>query len=508
MRYIWKRCFAALLAVVMVFVLLPGLARAADDFPDSLNGKGNAGEPYQIENAEQLKQLSEYVNGGHNCQNTYFELTENIDLGGEEWTPIGSYSTPFAGSFDGQRHIVTGLFIPESNSQWQGLFGCVSQNGKISNLGVEGSITNKGGQSGGIVGTNDGTIENCHFAGSVAGRGEQQYGGIAGHNNGTIRNCYNTGTISGNGNYFAGIVGGNRGLVEDCYNIGAVDGARAGGIVGSCSPPYGGPSPIIQNCYNTGIISGGSSGGITGVANEATIKTCYYLENTASKSAGTDYSSNMADVDSKSEEEFRSLADTLGADWTNDTLLGRPVLTSNQEPVIATAEHPFEITDKAALENLRNYVNSGHDCSGMYFQLADDIKLGGDATPWMPIGDINNQFKGTFDGDSHTVSGLYINQPDKSGLSLFGAIGMNGTVKNLSVSGSVAGGTTVGGIAGINSGSTSCLVSPLPKDFVRSTISKKFFSCSDICKTIPFLSVKQRKAFFLVRLGMYSCDGV
>ncbi len=71
---------------------------------------------------------------------------------------------------------------------------------------------------------------------------------------------------------------------------------------------------------------------------------------------------------------------------------------------------------------------------------------------WTPIGSISgNSYEGTFNGDGHTISGLYIDTTANN-QGLFGYV--SGTVQNLSVSGSVSGDAYVGGVVGENSGSS------------------------------------------------------
>ena len=70
---------------------------------------------------------------------------------------------------------------------------------------------------------------------------------------------------------------------------------------------------------------------------------------------------------------------------------------------------------------------------------------------WIPIGtSSSNSYRGTFDGNGKTISGLYIKSTaDYQGL--FGYVGTFGTVKDLSVSGEVSGNRYVGGVVGYNS---------------------------------------------------------
>ena len=57
---------------------------------------------------------------------------------------------------------------------------------------------------------------------------------------------------------------------------------------------------------------------------------------------------------------------------------------------------------------------------------------------WTPIGSSTNQFGGLFDGGGHTISGLYTDL-NASCQGFFGYIGPGGSVKNVTVSGVVAG---------------------------------------------------------------------
>ena len=59
----------------------------AEDFA---GGDGSEGSPIKIANAKQLAYFEKQVNGGENYEGKYIKLTADIDLGGREWTPIGS----------------------------------------------------------------------------------------------------------------------------------------------------------------------------------------------------------------------------------------------------------------------------------------------------------------------------------------------------------------------------------------------------------------------------------
>ena len=428
----------------------------AVNLPSFSGGSGNSeADPYLIESAEQLKALSEYVNGGNSCNGVFFKLMNDIDLNGSEgnqWVPIGNSKNPFCGTLDGGGYTVSGLYIDNSDGKYKvlGLFGQIGNTGTVKNLGISGDIKNEASHEvGGITGKNYGTIAGCHSACTVSS--DSSVGGIVGENRGTVSDCYNVGAVSG-GSYAGGIVGkiAGRNTVTGCYNTGAVSGNNAGGIAGQNE------YSSIENCYNVGKVTGSSStGGIVGMNNtgsefSGTCTGCYFLDSTAAYGIGDDAGSTSG-VTSKSEEEFKSLASELGDEWMNDPFLGRPVLESNREPSPVagqgTPEQPFEIPDKETLKLVRDYINKENG-SGQYFKLTDDIDLLNE--PWTPIGDGSNPFQGTFDGNNHTINGLTVT--GGSSVGLFGAIGEYGSVKKLGVRGSVNGQDNVGGIAGQNQG--------------------------------------------------------
>lgn len=93
--------------------------------------------------------------------------------------------------------------------------------------------------------------------------------------------------------------------------------------------------------------------------------------------------------------------------------------------------------------------------------LAADITLpevtGADPSNWTPVGyydydsDVFIGYTGTFDGGGHTITGLTIDLPSQEYVGLFGVVGEEGTVKNLTLAGAkINGNWYVGGVAGFN----------------------------------------------------------
>lgn len=62
------------------------------------------------------------------------------------------------------------------------------------------------------------------------------------------------------------------------------------------------------------------------------------------------------------------------------------------------------ITTLSQLHEFRDRVNGGQDYTGLTVKLGADLDLTG--VVWTPIGNSNNPFSGTFDGQNHTIKGL------------------------------------------------------------------------------------------------------
>lgn len=248
--------------------------------PSDLEGSGTVTDPYRIKDASQLRRFADAVNGVNGAPNTGIcaVLTQNIDLSGVcgtdtgSWTPIGTNTNPYRGTFDGASFAVSGLYCQKPGASYAGLFA--SNAGIIKNLGVAGGTVSAGNYAGGLCGINKGTITGCYSAASV--NGGKYTGGICGCNDSgaTVSVCYNTGTVTGS-KYVGGICGYNKNAASDCYNTGTVigSGTSIGGICG-----YN--KKLVSGCYNTGEVGGGTNyvGSVCGYNHSgSTFVNCYYL---------------------------------------------------------------------------------------------------------------------------------------------------------------------------------------------------------------------------------------
>ena len=70
---------------------------------------------------------------------------------------------------------------------------------------------------------------------------------------------------------------------------------------------------------------------------------------------------------------------------------------------------------------------------------------------WTPVGNYDNQYTGTFDGNGHTITGLTVNQGRTDNVGLIGGLGTGGKVQNVTLTDvSVTGYMNVGGVVGAN----------------------------------------------------------
>ena len=219
----------------------------------------------------------------------YYELTQDIDLSGINWTSKG-----FVGVFNGNGHYVRnlsfvgnvshkisrlGLFstfvgsvydlhvenvtviahVTDTVAVWYGGIAAVAE-GYVRRCSVTGSTvsltTDTMALVGGIVGSGDSVIliiSDCTHEGSLAASGESSstcVGGIASIAT-TISGCTNYGTVSGT---FAGGIAHSATTISDCTNHGTVSGTYAGGIVCRYT--------TVSDCINYGTVSGTYAGGI------------------------------------------------------------------------------------------------------------------------------------------------------------------------------------------------------------------------------------------------------
>ena len=292
------------------------------------SGSGTAASPYEIGTAAQLAWFADAVNSG--SRSACAVLTADIDLNGQEWTPIanGGINNGYTGTFDGQGHVIHGICVTTGvSSHPQGLFGIIARTGTVRNVKAAGRILVRQSSGAGLIaGENNGVLYNCeasaflknsYNAGST-GSSVGNIGGIAGHMAaGYIENCRAYGLFLANPESYdegylvnssmlcqiGGIVGGMGAAQEkdgclvrycenhlqiDCYTFtygnSSPCGYTIGGIVG------GSGIGKVRECVNRAAVTGGYDvGGIVGSATpgEGASFSAAYVENRCTVRSGS-----------------------------------------------------------------------------------------------------------------------------------------------------------------------------------------------------------------------------
>ena len=346
----------------------------------------------------------------------------------------------------------------------------------IFSVNEHGNLTVKDSGTGGKI---DGQNKNCGFC---------IYGGVLTLESGTIINCMTDGDggavdISDGGKFVM-----NGGAITNCkatddggavdigkgctfiMNSGTISGCRAdddagaifikgnasfvmnGGTIENCSAGFCGGAVKIRNTSSFTMTGGTISnctaqqGGGVYVDDSSTFNmNGGSIANCTAVNGG-----NSVFVMSGTGGKFTMTDGTVDGSVTlHFTVAGSDVYMDG----LGTAAYPYQISTADQLKLFRDIVNGTGDQAqnrGAYAVLTANIDLNNE--PWTPIGpDRDSAYTGTFDGQGHTVKNLSVTvnvQPGRAGL--FGCV-KDGTIRKLTVAGSVsctANQGWCGGIAG------------------------------------------------------------
>ena len=217
----WKQMLSFMLALIMVFTLLPVgsmTAYAEESSSKQISGSGTEADPYIIKSSQELIDI---FKSSTDTKGMYYKLSDDFDNTAVITEPLTGSGNKFEGTFDGNGQTVN-VNPVNVNQSYVGLFG--SNYGQISNINVAGTISGFY-YVGGICGENNGEITNCSNSATVTG--DRYVGGICGSNKQTITGCSNEGSITAKTGYAGGIAGKNGAnatdaLVENCTNSGNV----------------------------------------------------------------------------------------------------------------------------------------------------------------------------------------------------------------------------------------------------------------------------------------------
>ena len=348
---------------------------------------------YQIGTPSELLWLADRVNGGSGNQDAV--LTNDIDMTGVKWTPIGTKDKAFEwGEFDGQGHFITNLTVSDTSLEYAGLFGYVTDHATIKNLGVFGEFSG-GEYVGGIAGYSENSeITNCFFIGTVSGTNTN---GIANEDTigDTVKNCYfqsdSTDTNARTEKQF------KSGEVAELLNM----------------LPNGGTQEVWG------------------------------------QTIGADAYPCALTSDNKVIRDYTNLGWHNHTGGTTEDNCPKCVKKPEQENGV------YQISTIQELYWFSAYVNNTD--SSIKAELANNITVNEDISAqnriiWTPAGTGSKPFTGTFDGKGHIISGL-VKENSTEPVGLFGVIGSGAKVSNVGVVNCIFSSTAdAGGIAGSNEG--------------------------------------------------------
>ena len=437
------------------------------------------------------------------------------------WIALGSKDLPFKGIFDGQMHRISGLYLKTTgqyaglfgvvqdatianlkltNSYFETTAADAGSiagkaKGRFESIYSDAIVVSSNARVGGFIGIGDAsvTMKECWFDGTVTNTGNTRTAGFIGNMySGTLEMnaCLNTGTIDVSAytknNYamaggFVGQVGysknanGVQVTIEDCLSAGekvtattsTVFGAFTGYLYDKATLTLTTSYSDKEACGSMGYysLSTNTINGYTGNDNKTTVSELLGKVFVAH--------ADMAGDKAKTKLEGFDFSKT----WTC-VLGGTPVLTKFKDEVLipdiswleegdGSQANPYTISDKNDLFGLAIEAQTNNFADKIIRLEKDIIVNEGTAQDfitnvpkyeWSPIGPSKtNVFAGTFDGNGHTISGLYMNTTSAFA-GMFGVIQTKGTtpatVKNLKLTNSYFKSTAAdcGSIAGLTTG--------------------------------------------------------
>ena len=364
----------------LFLMLLVLFAFGPTAWAQGLSGSGTEADPYLITSTADWNTFASNVNRDNNYLNEFLKLTADITVS----EMAGTSSHTFHGTFDGNGYTLTfnkgtaeNRFNEEYCAPFRYIFGAT-----IKNLHIAGTIYTSN-KFAGVVGSLDAGYDiNLSYI-------------IACRSSLTINS-----SISGDGTHggFAGLIPQHDSNIHftDCLFDGQLLGSEThscGGFVGW----HTGGLVYFTNClFAPESVTFGTDNSCTFIRLNGNYSTtnfnhCYYKQ-----AFGTVQGTDASAMDDA------TLLSNLGATW--EIINGKVVPVMPRRPLTGngTEQSPYQIASATDWDNLVYNVNTyGETYEGKYFKLMADISVtemvgGGDGS--------SNVFKGTFDGDGHTIT--------------------------------------------------------------------------------------------------------
>ena len=417
-----------------------------------------------------------------------YELTGDLTLTGT-WAPVGSFTTPYTATFDGNGRTISGLTISASASSQAGLFSALGSAGVVRNLGlIAPTLTTAGSTSiGAVVGyvLSGGSVQASYVDGGTltVGGGGVYAGGLVGFlNGGSVSAGWSTIVLNRtspcnncNGLRTGGVVGRmDGGSVTASFAAGANNTSGGltsaiGGLVGRANGVFPDPVPTITDSYcdSSTVVAANCLGeresGVI-VADTTAVALATSLLQTPRDYSGIYFRWNL-DLDSDLVPDHPWNFGSSSAYPTLNTPTQRAALIA----AIPAVDYDYndngliDITNQAQLNAIRWDLNGDGDpaaadghvystvftgrqhtadgtsgrmgcpltgCTG--YELLTDLTLTS-SYDWVPIGDsATARFATTFNGQGYTISGLTMSV-SSGPTGLFGQLDAAGVIRNVGI---------------------------------------------------------------------------
>jgi len=436
----------------------------------------------EIRNLHQLQLMAMDLNVDYNLiDNIYIDPDFINDpaqhwpenLGGKGFVPIGN--SAFSGAFNGNKHVIAGLFISRPTQDFVGLFGRLSANALIRQVGLLDSYVLGEDFVGGLAGENLGAIKDSYNEGIVIG--ETKVGGLVGENQNVITTSYSSGLVRATVDTVGGLVGRSTGTIDNVYSTATVEGpVNVGGLVGR----YDGGTilkSISSGLVNNGI-AGPGVGGVLGFAfnTGSGLLSIRWDEDSSGQltSAGTGAFNQFATPFSTQELLSENVACGLlqCGETPNSGLwfMVRDTVASGSDPrgktrVFLQMEYNREIHNVNQLQLMLMDLEVNYELANDIDMSATHVAsehwprntfLGSDG--FFPIGNSNlvsgkEIFLGSLEGNGYELTGMLMNRPNLSDVGLFGEINNGAFITGVGLNDAfISGDENVGGLVGKSDG--------------------------------------------------------
>ncbi|MGN0233673.1 MAG: T9SS type A sorting domain-containing protein [Bacteroidaceae bacterium] len=388
-----------------------------------------------------LRWVAEQINTG-SMTSMDFRLTSDIDLSGENWTPIGDDTHPFVGNMDGGRHTISNMIVESENVA--GLFGTVNS-GSLHDLLIDATCSVKGATyAGGLVGhTYGGYKTEIYNVGVMCpvtntGSGGTAAAGIIGNANAgnvtNITNCFSTGLITSSADVacISGWQGNVGSKITNCWSVSEISQHTGYNFC------RGGSTTQIVNCYCSNEEYKGALPATYYVEMNAdmlsTGELCYIVNGRSSENPV--WYQNIDEDFSPVPWDDHKVVYAVGTLNCDGSSAGGSLTYSNENQ----SEIPPHDEDHGVCVNCGAVNKDYKKPVGGFYELADaedvvwfsrmvnsvDNTINGCLTDDVDFSGCNDRFEqmgkdkkgygGIFDGQNHTVSGLNIDvQNDDAG---------------------------------------------------------------------------------------------